>query len=76
MFYGVINETCNNVDYLEIELENSLLFFKSLDIVQESGIILQEGAWETFKTKIKELWERFKNWVSSIWEKIKAIFKD
>ena len=74
MFYGVINETCNKTDYLEIELENSLLFFKSLNIVQESGIVLQEGAWETVKTKIKELWTKFKNWVKGIWEKIKSIF--
>ena len=75
MFYGVINETYNKTDYLEMELENSLLFFKSLDIVQESGIqIVQEGAWETFKTKIKELWDKFTKWVKGIWEKIKAIF--
>ena len=75
MFYGVINESYDKCNYLEMELENSLLFFKSLDVVQESGIqILQEGAWETIKTKISELWTRFKNWVKSIWEKIKGLF--
>ena len=75
MFYGVINESYDYAAYLEMELDNSLLFFKSLDIVQESGIqVVQEGVWSTIKEKISELWTKFKNWVKGIWEKIKSIF--
>ena len=75
MFYGVINESYDKCDYLEMELENFNTFCKSLSIVQESGIqILQESAWETFKEKVKELWDKFKNWVKDIIAKIKSIF--
>ena len=75
MFYGVINESYDYAAHLEMELDNSLLFFKSLDIVQESGIqVVQEGVWSTIKEKISELWTKFNNWVKSIWEKIKSIF--
>lgn len=73
MFYGVINETAY-VDQLEIELENFDNFCKSLNIVQESGIVLQEGAWETIKEKIKKAWEAFIKWVKDIFAKIKALF--
>ena len=74
MFYGVINETCNKTDYLEMELKNSLLFFESLEVVQESGIQIVQESFSDIAGKIKELWEKFTKWVKSIWEKIKAIF--
>ena len=73
MFYGVINES-TYVDPFEIELENFDNFCKSLNIVQESGIVLQEGAWDTIKEKIKKAWNTFIEWVKNIFAKIKALF--
>lgn len=73
MFYGIINES-TYVDPFEIELENFDNFCKSLNIVQESGIVLQEGAWDTIKEKIKKAWEAFIKWVKEIFAKIKALF--
>ena len=74
MFYGVINESYDKCDRLEIELENSLLFFKSLDIVQESGIQIMQESFSDIVEKIKELWKKFKEWLSGIIAKIKGIF--
>ena len=76
MFYGVINESYDYTEYLEMELENSLLFFKSLDVVQESGIqILQEGVLSTIIEKIKEMWGKFIGFLGKIKDWIKNIFK-
>lgn len=72
MFYGIINES-TYVDPFEIELENFDNFCKSLNIVQESGILL-EGAWATIKEKIKKAWDTFIEWVKNIFAKIKALF--
>lgn len=76
MFLGVINENYNSTEYLEMELENSLLFFKSLDVVQESGIqIVQEGVLSTIIEKIKEMWGKFIKFLGKIKDWIKNIFK-
>ena len=76
MFYGVVNETCNKTDYLEMELENFNTFCKSLNIVRESGIILQEGStWETIKEKVIKIWNAFVEWVKRLIANIKKLFK-
>lgn len=74
MFYGVINESYDYTEFLEMELDNSLLFFKSLDIVQESGIQIVQESFSDIVEKVKELWNKFKEWVKGIWEKIKNFF--
>ena len=74
MFYGVINESYDKCDRLEIELENSLLFFKSLDIVQESGIQIMQESFSDIVERVKELWKKFKEWLSGIIAKVKGIF--
>ena len=74
MFYGVINENYDHIDYLEIELENSLLFFKSLDVIQESGIQIVQESFSDIVERVKDLWKKFKEWIKDIWEKIKLIF--